>query len=63
MSAILWSVHGWCNSAIYKDKDEAANRGGLPVLRALFFFRGNDKIRSGYPGSPQFAPGEPASIV
>ena len=48
---------------IYKGKDAAANRGGLPTLRALFFFQGNAKIRSGYPGSPQVAPGEPASIV
>jgi hypothetical protein len=48
---------------IYKDKDEAANRRSLPTLRALFFFQGNAKIRSGYPGSPQVAPGEPTSIV
>src|SRR5713101_4813383 len=35
----LWSVcTGVCNSAIYNDKDEAANRGGVPTLRVLFFF-------------------------
>jgi hypothetical protein len=41
-----------CDSAIYKDKDEVANRGGLPTLRDFVFFRGNAKIRGGYPGSP-----------
>ncbi len=57
------SLAGVSEGLINKDKDEAANRGGLPTLRALFFFQGNAKIRSGYPGSPQVAPGEPASIV
>jgi hypothetical protein len=52
MSAILWSVHGWCNSAIYKDKDEAANRGGLPVLRALFFFEATIKSVVAIPAAP-----------
>ena len=40
MSAVCGSsARVVCNSVIYKDKDEAASRGGLPTLRALFFSR------------------------
>jgi hypothetical protein len=34
------AIFGWTSEApIHKDKDEEANRGDLPTLRALFFSR------------------------
>jgi len=37
---------------IYKDKDEAANRGGLPTLRALAFFEATLKSAVASPEVP-----------
>jgi hypothetical protein len=48
---------------IYKGKHAAANRGGLPTLRALFFFEATLQSAVAIPAAPQVAPGEPASIV
>ncbi len=38
---------------IYKDKDEAANRDGLPTLRALFFFKATLKSAVAIPAAPK----------
>ena len=38
---------------IYKDNDEAANRGGLPTLRALFFFKATLKSAVAIPAAPK----------
>ena len=54
MSAVCGSsARVVCNSVIYKDKDEAASRGGLPTLRALFFFKATLKSAVAIPAAPK----------
>ena len=54
MSAICGpSARVVCNSAVYKDKGEAANRGGLPTLRALFFFEATLQSAVAIPAAPK----------
>jgi hypothetical protein len=54
MSAICGpSARVVCNSAIYNDKDEAANRGGVPTLRVLFFSRPSLQSAVAIPAAPK----------